>query len=123
VLVSYALQQAMDQETQAELPNSPRHMAKLRIGLPGPTHRSLVSIEGQYLSTRQTLTDSKVSAAATANVTMIQPVGPSWEIFGSLRNVFDAQYEDPASSEHRQDAIPQNGRTARIGVRWRLWGR
>ena len=26
-----------------------------------------------------------------------------------------------SSSQHRQDSIPQNGRTARIGLRWSLW--
>jgi hypothetical protein len=25
------------------------------------------------------------------------------------------------STQHLQDAIAQNGRTARIGLRWRLW--
>ena len=120
-LMSYALQSAVDQETHAELPNSPRHMAKARISLPGPTPRSFVSVEGQYLSSRETLAGSRVSAAATVNVTMVQPLGRSWELFGGVRNIFDAQYADPASSQHRQDAIPQNGRTARIGLRWKLW--
>jgi outer membrane receptor protein involved in Fe transport len=51
---------------------------------------------------------------------MIQPLGRSWELFGGVRNVFNAQYEDPASSQHRQETIPQNGRTVRIGIRWGL---
>ena len=120
-LMSYALQSAVDQETLARLPNSPRHMVKARISLPGPTARSFVSVEGQYLSSRGTLAGSKVSAAATVNVTMVQPLGRSWELSGSVRNIFDARYSDPVSSQHRQDAISQNGRTARIGLRWRLW--
>ena len=120
-LVSYALQSAVDQETQAELPNSPRHVAKARISLPGPTPRSFVSVEGQYLSSRKTLAGATVSAAATVNVTMIQPLGRSWELFGGVRNIFDARDLDPVSSPHGQDAIAQNGRTARIGLRWKLW--
>jgi outer membrane receptor for ferrienterochelin and colicins len=119
--MSYALQDAVDQETHDELPNSPRHMAKARISLPGPVDRSFVSVEGQYLSSRETLTGSRVSAAATVNVTMVQPLGLSWELHGGARNVLDAHYADPASSQHRQDTIPQNGRTAWIGLRWRLW--
>jgi iron complex outermembrane receptor protein len=78
-------------------------------------------MEGQYLSSRATLGGSRVSAAATVNVTIVQPLGRSWELFGGLRNIFDAQYADPASSQHMQDAIPQNGRTARIRLRWRVW--
>jgi hypothetical protein len=111
----------VDQETHAELLNSPRHLAKARISLPGPARRSLVSVEGQYLSSRETLDGSKVSAAVTLNVTMIQPLGRSWELFGGAQNIFDAVYADPASSQHRQNAIVQNGRTARVGLRWRLW--
>ena len=110
-------------ESHGELPNSPRHMAKARISVPGPTSRSFVSIEGQYLSSRETLSGSKVSGAATVNVTMVQPLGRSFELFGAVRNVFDAQYADPVSNGHRQDSIPQNGRTARIGLRWKLWAK
>ncbi len=119
-LMSYALQSAIDQETHDRLPNSPRHMTKARISLRGPTRLSVVSVEGQHLSSRQTLAGLTVSAAATVNVSMIQPLGPAWELFGSVRNIFDAEYADPASSQHRQDSIPQNGRTARIGLRWKI---
>jgi len=121
VLVNYALQSAVDQMTASRLPNSPRHIAMARISLPGPTARATVSAEGQYLSSRQTLSGSTVPGAATINLTVVQPLGPSWELSGSIRNVFDAKYRDPVSSQHRQDAILQNGRTARIGLRWRLW--
>lgn len=96
-------------------------MAKARISLPGPTNQSFVSVEGQHLGSRATLMGSKVSAAATVNVTLVQPLGRSWELSGGVQNIFDAQYSDPVSSQHRQDAIAQNGRTARIGLRWRLW--
>ena len=120
-MVSYALQSAVAQETQAGLPNSPRHLVKARISLPGPTARSFVSVEGQYLSSRKTLAGATVSAAATANITLVQPLGRSWEIVASVRNIFDVRYLDPVSSSHVQDAIEQNGRTARIGLRWKLW--
>jgi outer membrane receptor for ferrienterochelin and colicins len=120
-LASYALQDAVEQGSLAGLPNSPRHMAKGRISLPGPINRSLVSVEGQYLSSRGTLDGLEVGAAATVNVTVIQPLGRSWELSGSVRNIFDARYLDPVSNLHRQDAIVQNGRTARIGLRWKLW--
>jgi outer membrane receptor for ferrienterochelin and colicins len=118
-LVSYAFQSAVDQQTHAGLPNSPRHVVKGRISVPGPTRGSFVSIEGRLLSSRTTLLGSRVGAAANVNLHVIQPLGPSWEIFGGLSNLFDNDYSDPASAQHRQDAIPQNGRTARIGLRWR----
>jgi iron complex outermembrane receptor protein len=120
-LVSYALQSAVQQETLAPLPNSPRHMFKARISVPGPMDRSYISMEGQYLSSRETLAGAKVSPAALFNISVVQPLGRSTELYGSVRNMFNAQYSDPVSSQHRQDAILQNGRTARIGLRWTLW--
>lgn len=128
-LVSYALQNAVDQQTHDELPNSPRHVAKARISLPGPTARSFVSIEGQYLSSRATLARpvaegsmiaGRVSAAATANVTLVQPLGRAWELSGSIRNLFDNKYSDPVSDQHVQESVQQNGRTARIGLTWKV---
>ena len=120
-LVSYALQSAVDQETKAGLPNSPRHMVKARFSLPSSARGPLVAIEAQYLSRRGTVAGLELSPAVTANITVIQPLGHALELFGGVRNIFDDQYEDPVSSQHRQDAIPQNGRTARIGLRWKLW--
>jgi outer membrane receptor protein involved in Fe transport len=78
-------------------------------------------VQAQYLSSRGTLTGSRVSPAGTVNLTMVQPLGQSWELTGTVRNIFDARYSDPVSTQHRQDAIAQNGRTARIGLRWKLW--
>ena len=131
-LVSYALQRTVDQQTFDELPNSPRHVAKGRVSLPGPTARSFISIEGQYLSSRATLARpsadgsmvaGRVSSAATANVTLVQPLGRTWELTGSIRNLFDTIYADPVSDQHLQDAVEQNGRTARIGLTWRVGSR
>jgi len=128
-LVSYAVQRAADHDTGDELPNSPRHMAKARVSLPGPVGRSFISIEAQYLSSRATfprpdagngLYLGKVGAAATANVTLVQPLGHAWELTGGIRNLFDTKYADPVSEQHLQEAVEQNGRTARIGLTWKF---
>jgi outer membrane receptor for ferrienterochelin and colicins len=128
-MVSYAFQRAADHETGDELPNSPRHLAKARVSLPGPVGRSFVSIETQYLSSRTTfprpdsgdgLYTGKVGAAATANVTLVQPLGRAWELTGGIRNLFDTKYSDPVSEQHLQEAVEQNGRTARIGLTWKF---
>ncbi len=118
LLVSYALQRAAEQETGQELANSPRHVAKARLSLAGPVTGSFLSVEGRYLSGRKTVVGTDVSGAAVVNVTYTQPVGSRAELFGTVRNLFDADYVDPASDQHRQIAIPQNGITASIGLRW-----
>jgi iron complex outermembrane receptor protein len=120
-LVSYAVQGATDQQTNATLPNSPRHVAKARISMAGLTPASFVSVEGQYLSTRTTVSGPRVPSAITVDIHVVQPLRRSWELFGGVQNLFNDRYLDPVSSAHRQDAIEQNGRTARIGLRWKFW--
>ena len=122
-VVSYAVQSAVDQQTRAGLPNSPRHVAKARFSMPGPARGSSVSIEGLYLSSRATISGPLVPATGTVDLHVVQPLGRAWELFGGVRNLFSAEHSDPVSESHRQDAVEQNGRTARIGVRWQLWKR
>lgn len=120
---SYALQRATDRDTRDELPNSPRHMLKGRVSIPLLSPRSYLALEGLYVSARGTLSGGSVAPAGTVNLTLTQPIGGSWELVGSVRNLFDIDYSDPASSQHLQDVIPQNGRTARIGLRWKVGSR
>jgi outer membrane receptor for ferrienterochelin and colicins len=122
-LMSYALQRAKDLDTGAVLVNSPSQMAKLRLTVPGPSRKSFVSMELLALGSRQTIAGNTLGAAATTSVTMVAPIGQAFEVVGSARNLFNVEYADPASDQHRQDAIVQNGRTLRIGLRWKLWER
>ncbi|MCA1584577.1 MAG: TonB-dependent receptor [Acidobacteria bacterium] len=117
-LVSYALQRATDQESEESLTNSPRHIAKMRLSVPGRTIRSSAAIELMYLGRRSTLGGTLLGAATTANLSVVEPIGRSFEIFGNIHNLFNVEYADPASDQHRQDSIPQNGRTFRAGLRW-----
>lgn len=117
-LVSYAVQRAEEEDTGEELANSPRHVAKGRISFAGPTRGSFISAEAQYHSSRKTVLGGEVDGATLFNLTLTQPIGPRVELFATVRNLFDADYADPASDQHVQETIPQNGRTARIGLRW-----
>jgi iron complex outermembrane receptor protein len=122
-LVSYALQRADEQETGQELANSPRHVVKGRISLAGPWPGTFFSAEAQYLSSRKTVVGTQVAGAVVVNLTVTHPLGKRAELYGTVRNLFDAAYADPASDIHRQEEIPQNGRTARIGLRWTFGAR
>jgi iron complex outermembrane receptor protein len=119
-LISYALQRAKDLETGTTLVNSPRQLAKMRFSIRGPVDQSFVSFELQYIGSRRTIDGVKLGDAATANVTVVAPLGRSFEVVGSMRNLFSAKYSDPVSGNHEQDSITQNGRTIRIGLRWNL---
>jgi outer membrane cobalamin receptor len=52
------------------------------------------------LAPRRTLAGTSVAAATVANLTFTKRVGGAFELVGSVRNLFDAQYADPASDEH-----------------------
>lgn len=122
-LMSYALQDVKDLDTGAALVNSPRQMAKFRMSAPFPTAASSLSLEALFLGSRKTIMGEKLDSAVTANLTMIHPVSRSVEVVGSIRNLLNELYADPVSDAHVQDSIPQNGRTLRIGLRWKLWAR
>jgi outer membrane receptor for ferrienterochelin and colicins len=115
--LSYALQDARDQATGAILTNSPRQMIKGRVSAPLFGPGSSVGLEVVGVGKRQTITGSQLSASGTANLTVTKSLGRSFDLVGTVRNVFDLDYAIPASSSHRQDSIPQNGRTFRVGLR------
>jgi outer membrane receptor for ferrienterochelin and colicins len=122
-VISYALQRAEDLQTGTALANSPGQMAKVRLSVPGPYKRSFASVEVLALGSRQTLSGATLRSATTANVTVIIPVGTAFELMGTAVNLFNVQYADPASDVQRQDALVQNGRTLRVGLRWKLWSK
>ncbi len=43
-------------------------------------------------------------------------LGRHWRLALSVNNLFDRRYSDPASNEHRQTAIAQDGRSARLNL-------
>ena len=118
--MSYALQDATDQATGTTLVNSPHQMLKGRVSAPLFGPGSSVAMEVLGVGRRLTVGGNTLGAATTANLTVIKPIGRSLELVGSVRNLFGLDYAVPASDEHLQDTIPQNGRTFRIGLRLKL---
>jgi len=115
--LSYALQDATDHVSGLALANSPRQMIKGRVSAPLFGNGSSVAIEVLGIGSRTSVRGTRVAAAATADVTMIKPLGSSVEFIGTVRNLFDVDYAVPGGSQHLQDSIPQNGRTFRVGLR------
>jgi iron complex outermembrane receptor protein len=115
---SYAFQHARDVATGEQLTNSPHHLAKFRLSLPGPS-RGFFSLEANAIGRRITLAGSTVAPVALVNATWTAPVSAALDFSASVRNVFNARYADPASNEHVEAAIPQRGRTVVASLRWR----
>jgi iron complex outermembrane receptor protein len=119
-LMSYSWQRAEDVAAGRTVANSPSQMGKLRVTFPGPFQDSSLAVELLSMSSRLTIAGDRLAAATTANLTFTAPMGQSFEVFGTARNLFDLEYADPVSEQHRQDFIPRNGRTLSVGLRWKL---
>jgi len=105
---------ATDALTGGRLSNSPRHLSKYVLGVPVPRSPLFVGIEGLYTSSRLSARGEPVAAAYLQNLTvttnrLLHRADASIGVY----NAFDRHYGDPASQEHLQAAIPQEGRTLR----------
>jgi outer membrane receptor for monomeric catechols len=74
-----------------------------------------------FVGERQTVRGAVVARALVSDLTVAsrkanQPFG----VVLSIHNLFDARYGDPASEEHRQAVIPQDGRTLSLRATWRF---
>ena len=94
-LLSYAFQNAVDQETPERAAQFSAAYGAGPVQHPRPVRRSTVSVDGWYLSSRLTELGGSVPAATTVNLTVLQPIGRVWQLFGSVNNVFDHEYRRP----------------------------
>jgi iron complex outermembrane receptor protein len=75
----------------------------------------------QCVSKRRTLAGNYAGAYVVPNLTLFsQKALKGWEVSASIYNIFDEEYGDPGSQEHRQDIIFQDGRSFRIRVGYRF---
>ena len=87
--VSYALQQATDQDTQQALTNSPRHMLKTRVSVDGPTPHSSIALELLYLSSRTTLADNTLPASALSGTVEVRGRYQRFDVDPATLSVYD----------------------------------
>jgi iron complex outermembrane receptor protein len=119
--LSYAIQEARDNVTDRLLTNSPQHLAKGNLIIPLFSDKIFAGLETRYMSSRLTLSGNKATNVFLTNVTLFtQQLVPGWEFSAQLNNLFDYRYGDPASGEHLQDTILQDGRTYWLKLKYRF---
>ncbi|KAA3652650.1 MAG: TonB-dependent receptor [Proteobacteria bacterium] len=107
---SYTWQHSRDDTTGKGLTNVPRHMLKANW-LTHWTPKLQSGLEIQYESGRDTLAGSHTGGRTLANLTLISRHLPHGaELSLSATNLFDIRYAEPASRDHRQDRLRQDGR-------------
>jgi hypothetical protein len=126
--LSYTYQDAVDSRSHVRLANSPVHMVKGGTGLE-LTRWIGVGADVRYESGRRTLLGTETRLALITDLHLLlpshsaaSPRGPLDRAELSLRldNLFDTAFATPGGVEHRQAAIPQDGRTASAEPRYRL---
>jgi outer membrane receptor for ferrienterochelin and colicins len=123
-LFSYAYQSSRDRDTGQKLTNSPAHMLKLNLNGPIGIKRTFAGLEMQYLGDRRTLTNQTAESFLLTNFTMLsEQIKNRFDLSFSIYNLFDTRYGNPGSAEHRQDIIPQDGRTFRLKFTYRFSGK
>ncbi len=118
-LLSYTHQDAKDTRTHERLTNSPRHLAKLQARAPLVESTLFANLELNYTGDRLAVSGRRAEDFILANFTLS---GRYWderlEISAGVYNLLDEEYAHPASEEHEQDVIVQDGRTWRLKLRY-----
>ncbi len=115
--ISYSYQYAENKSTGERMINSPLNMVKANIMIPLLEDQLMAALEAQYESGRKTLNDDKTDDIFFTNLTLLsRDMIKGVTLSASIYNLFDQDYAYPASEEHYQDSIEQDGRTFWIKV-------
>ena len=119
--IEYSYQEAENRATDSIISNSPRHVADARLSVPLIKDKLFSSLELLYTSKRKTVKGTSSGEVFLANLVMLfKSMHGKLELSAGIYNLFDRQYEYPASEEHIQDVIQQDGRTLRAKVIYRF---
>jgi outer membrane receptor for ferrienterochelin and colicins len=106
-----------DDNTNGQLSNLPRHLAKFNLTAPLLQRRLFAGWESQYTSKRSTLAGNYLGGFAIANLTLsARNLGKHSDLSFSLYNLFGRKYSQPGGPENVQDSLPQDGRSFRVKV-------
>lgn len=115
--ISYAYQEARDTDADAELINSPKHLAKLNLLFPLYRKNIFTGVEVQYTGKRKTLAGNESNDFFITNLTLWSGnFLKGLEVSASIYNLFNRKYSDPGAAEHRQDLISQDGTNFRFKI-------
>ena len=113
--LSYTLQGSHSTPDGESLGNSPRHLAKVNLIAPLFRDKLFASFEGQEMSRRLTVLDTRVGGAFVANATLYsQSLLGKLSVSASIYNLFDKRYADPVGQEIPDASVIQDGRTFRV---------
>ena len=105
----------------ADVANSPEVLAKLNFSSPLPIHGVRLGYELRYDSSRLTLNGARLGGYTLSNVFLSsESLAKGLEVSLGVGNLFDKHYAQPASANHWQTSLQQDGRSVRADVHWAL---
>ncbi|WP_428422508.1 TonB-dependent receptor plug domain-containing protein [Methylibium sp.] len=102
------------------LPNSPKLLARLNLSGPLPVAGLLVGYELRYDGPRRTVAGAEQGGYAVSNLHLgTQVLAKGLDLSLGIQNLFDKRYAQPAAGGNWQDVLAQDGRSARVMLRYR----
>lgn len=127
---SYTRQEAVDDTTDQQLKDSPRHLAKLNFGVPVFNGNWRAGIEVQYVGEQHNYLGTRIDDATVANLTLsTDRLWKNLDVSASVYNLFNRKIADPALPEHQDSTTPtplqlqqivQDGRNYRLKLTYRF---
>lgn len=113
---SYSYQDVKNALTSAEIPNSPKQLAKAHLIAPVYLKKVFLGIEEQYTSDKLTLAGNHTDSFYITNLTLSTHdlFTKGFDVSASIYNLFDATYSDTGRPENLQDMLQQNGINYRL---------
>lgn len=113
--LSYSFQDSKFRDTGMALVNSPVHMVKFNLMAPLWSEKTYAGLEVQYMSPRLTENGGQVRSHVLTNLTLFSSRWLSGlEVSGSVYNLFDERYRDPAGYPLSVNSVLQDGRSLRL---------
>lgn len=117
---SYAYQRVWERGWAGDPPNAPRHLGRVAATLP-LFPRALLGVEAHLVGDRLGRDKSRVPGYLLTGARLIvTPVPHRLDLMLSGTNLLNRRIADPGGEEHLPIAIPQEGRTVRLGLRARF---
>jgi outer membrane receptor for ferrienterochelin and colicins len=117
---SYTFVAAKDGISGLTVLNSPSQMAKLHATAPLSRYGGL-GLEMLYTGAQNNYRSDRISSSLLTNLTLSsRPAFRGWQLSASCYNVFARNWSTPTGPELTQAAVPQDGRTFRFKVSYRL---
>jgi len=118
---SYSYVQTELLDTHEIMTNSPKHLAKLNLIVPLIKDKLFAGIETQYTGSTVGANGGSIGGFGVTNLTLTyQNLIKNLEVSLGVFNLFDKKYSYPASADHAQESIEQDGRTIGVKLMYRF---